>query len=124
MNLRSDPVAAIAAAARGTAEQLFNLCLRLPQVGTRVIPGFEEDDDIWILVGSERDNDWNQWIIAVSNETAVGGLEEWVVRRTVWWWGEYHDEGGVSHSMQATGPCLKPPDDCTCRGLTRLYIME
>ena len=94
MNLTADAAPGVAAAAAGTQTQLVNLCLRLPQVGTRVIPGLGEDDDIWILVGSERDNDWNLWIIAVNNETTVGGLSEWVVRRTVWWWGEYHDEGG------------------------------
>ena len=81
----------IAAAAAGNQTQLVNLCLRLPQVGTRVIPGLGEDDDIWILVGPEREHDWNQWTIAVNNETEVGGLSEWTVRRTVWWWGEYID---------------------------------
>ena len=93
MNLRSDPVAAIAAAARGTAEQLFNHCLRLPQVGTRVIPGMDEDDDIWILVGPERDHDWNLWIVAVNNEThADYDLLDFVVRRTEWWWGPYQED--------------------------------
>ena len=92
MNLRSDPVAAIAAAARGTAEQLSNHCLRLPQVGTRVIPGMDEDDDIWILVGPERDHDWNLWIVAVNNETADYDLLDFVVRRTEWWWGPYQED--------------------------------
>ena len=89
MNLPADPLAAVAAAAAGTAEQLVNLCLRLPQVGTRVIPGMDEDDDIWILVGPERDHDWNLWIVAVNNETADYDLLDFVVRRTEWWWGPY-----------------------------------
>ena len=92
MNLPADHSASVAAAARGTAEQLVNHCLRLPQVGTRVIPGMDEDDDIWILVGPERDHDWNLWIIAVNNETVVDGQTEWVVRRTEWWWGPYQED--------------------------------
>ena len=46
------------------------------------------DKELWILVAEEYDNDWNQWIVA-SSEGACGN--DWVVRRIVWWWGNYTD---------------------------------
>ena len=92
MNLSSASAPGIAAAAAANQTQLVNLCLRLPQNRTRVIPGIDEDDDIWILVSPERDHDWNMWIVAVNNETADDGLLDFVVRRTEWWWGPYQED--------------------------------
>ena len=83
--------AGIAVAASSRDTRLVNICLRLPHVGTRVIAA-GEDDELWILVGPERDDDWNHWIIGVYNEAAVGYDDAWVVRRTAWWWGEYIDK--------------------------------
>ena len=76
----------IAAAAYTTP--LVNLCLRFPQPGVRVIPVLGNDKELWILVADEYDNDWNQWMVALSKDAFV---HEWVVRRTVWWWGHYTD---------------------------------
>ena len=76
----------IAAAAYTTP--LVNLCLRFPQPGLRAIPVLGNDQELWILVADECDNDWNQWIVA-SSEGACG--HDWVVRRIVWWWGNYKD---------------------------------
>ena len=67
---------------------LVNLCLRFPQTGVRMIPVLGNDEELWILVADEYDNDWNQWIVA-SSEGAFG--HDWVVRRIVRWWGDYTD---------------------------------
>jgi hypothetical protein len=84
--------AGIAVAASSRDTRLVNICLRLPHVGTRVIAA-GEDDELWILVGPERDDDWNLWIQAISRDwTEGGGGDEWVVCRTAWWWGEFDDE--------------------------------
>ena len=93
MNLPADAVAAVAAAAAGTRTPLYNLRLRLPQVGATVISGENEFYDIWILVGPERDDDWNLWFQAINRDWAEeSGGDEWVVCRTAWWWGEFIDE--------------------------------
>ena len=70
---------------------LVDCCLRLRQRGTRLLPGLGFDDELWILVGPERDNDWNQWIVALHDDDTYNGEGEFVVRRAVWWWGEYKD---------------------------------
>ena len=83
--------AGIAVAASSRDTRLHNIFLRLPHVGTRVIAA-GEDDELWILVGPERDHDWNLWIVAVNNETADYDLLDFVVRRTEWWWGPYQED--------------------------------
>ena len=70
---------------------LVDCCLRLRQRGTRLLPGLGFDDELWILVGPKRDNDWNQWIVALHDDDTYNDEEEFVVRRAVWWWGEYKD---------------------------------
>ena len=69
---------------------LVGACLRLPKAFTRTLAHlYDNDDPLWILVGPERDDNWNFWIVAY-NEAASG--DEWVVRRAVWWrWGHYTD---------------------------------
>ena len=80
-------------AAAGTRTPLYNLALRLPEEGVTVISGLNEFYAIWILIGPERDDDWNLWIQAISRDCSEGGGgDEWVVRHTEWWWGEYDDE--------------------------------
>ena len=80
-------------AAAGTRTPLYNIALRLPEEGVTVISGLNEFYAIWILIGPERDDDWNLWIQAVNTHWAEeGGGDEWVVCRTAWWWGEFDDE--------------------------------
>ena len=68
---------------------LVGACLCLPKAFTRTLADLHDNDDpLWILVGPECDNDWNEWIVAY-NEAASG--DEWVVRRAVWWWGHCAD---------------------------------
>ena len=68
---------------------LVGACLRLPKAFTRTLAHlYDNDDPLWILVGPDRDNNWNEWIVAY-NEAASG--DEWVVRRAVWWSGNYTD---------------------------------
>ena len=64
-----------------------NIRTRFPH-GTRVVRGqgiFQ--DEIWMLVGDECTEDWNYWIVLVSDEHFGG----WVIRATVPWWGPCED---------------------------------
>ena len=56
--------------------------------GTRVVRGqgiFQ--DELWMLVGDEWTEDWNYWIVLVSDEH----FGDWVIRATVPWWGPYEE---------------------------------
>ena len=54
--------------------------------GTRVEPGQGRfENEIWMLVGDECTEDWNYWIVLLDMET----LGDWVIHRTVPWWGPY-----------------------------------
>ena len=56
--------------------------------GTRLIPGGRGyEDEVWILFGTQCDNEWNKWIVAHDE----GGNQVWYVDRYVWWWGNYQD---------------------------------
>ena len=56
---------------------------------TRLVPGVNRhDDELWILVGEEKDHDWNQWIVTIDED---GWSDEWHLRYRVWWWGHYTD---------------------------------
>ena len=93
MNLPADAVAAVPAAAAGTGTPLYNLRLLLPHPFANVISGENEFNDIWFLLGPERDDDWNLWIQAINRDWPEETLgPEWVVCRTAWWWGEFIDE--------------------------------
>ena len=63
---------------------LVDCCLRLPRCVFL-------NDELWILVGPEGDNDWKQWIVALRDDDTYNDVEEFVVRRAVWWWREYKD---------------------------------
>ena len=63
----------------------------LAQPGTRLLADIHDyDDPLWILVGPQDHNSWNEWKVAY-NKAARGADDEWVVHRTEWWWGEYRD---------------------------------
>ena len=63
----------------------------LVQPGTRLLADIDDyDDPLWILECAEDAAEWNEWKVAY-NRAAVGDDYRWVVRRTVWWWGEYTD---------------------------------
>ena len=61
------------------------------QPGTRLLADIEDyDDPLWILACPEDATDWNEWKVAY-NRAARGDDDEWIVHRTVWWWGVYAD---------------------------------
>ena len=71
--------------------QLVDYRSLLAQPGTRLLADINDrDDPLWILACPEDATDWNEWKVAY-NRAAVGDDDEWVVHRTVWWWGEYTD---------------------------------
>ena len=76
----------------GYTTQPVDYCSLLAQPDTRLIADIGGyDDPLWILACPQNDNDWNEWKVAY-NKAAVGDDDdEWVVHRTVWWWGEYTD---------------------------------
>ena len=65
---------------------MVGACLHLPKDLRRTLAQYDNDDPLWVLVGPERDDNWNFWMVAY-NEAASG--DRWVVRRVVWWWGHY-----------------------------------
>ena len=65
---------------------MVGACLHLPKDLRRTLAQYDNDDPLWVLVGPERDDNWNFWMVAY-NEAASG--DQWVVRRVVWWWGHY-----------------------------------
>ena len=82
----------------------------LAQPGTRLLADIHDyDDPLWILVGPEDDNGWNDWKVAYNQAAKRGDDDEWVVHRTEWWWGEYidMDEGFTSWFIQ---PMLERAD--------------
>ena len=67
---------------------LVGACLRLPKAFTRTLDHlYDNDDPLWIWVGPEYDNDWNEWLVASNGPSG----HQLVVRRAVWWWGHYTD---------------------------------
>ena len=63
----------------------------LAQPGTRLLADINDrDDPLWILAFPEDANDWNRWEVAY-NRAARNEDDEWIVHRTVWWWGVYTD---------------------------------
>ena len=57
---------------------------------TRLVPGIGRyDDELWMLVGEEKDHDWNQWIVILDQDPPDAVV--WHLRWTVWWWGYYTD---------------------------------
>ena len=65
---------------------MVGACLRLPKDLRRTLAQYDNDDPLWVLVGPERDDNWNFWMVAYNEE--VSG-DQWVVRRVVYWWGHY-----------------------------------
>ena len=75
--------------AREPLEELHLIFTGLPP-WTRLIPGGRGyDNEVWISFGPQYDKDWNQWMVAY-NDYEIDE-DQWVVRRIVWWWGEYTD---------------------------------
>ena len=59
--------------------------------GTRLLADIDDrDDPLWILACPQNDTDWNEWKVAY-NRAARNEDDEWIVHRTVWWWGVYTD---------------------------------
>ena len=55
--------------------------------GTLVVPGQGRfQNEIWMLVGGECTKHWNYWIVLVN----IDALGDWVIERTVPWWGPYY----------------------------------
>ena len=65
----------------------------LAQPGTRLLADIDDrDDPLWILAGPEDATDWNEWEVAYNRlSPSDRGDDEWIVHRTVWWWGVYTD---------------------------------
>jgi len=74
----------------------------LAQPGTRLLPDISDYHGLWILVGPEDDNGWNEWKVAYYHGYKRGDDDEWLAARTEWWWGEYidRDEGYTSWFVQ------------------------
>ena len=49
--------------------------------------GTDNDDELWITFGPRYDNYWNEWMVVYKNQI----YDQWMVRGTVWWWGNYID---------------------------------
>ena len=132
MTTSHDSLDTLRSAPSDDTHTLVGACLRLPKAFRRMLADlYDNDDPLWILVGPERDSNWNEWIVAY-NEAASG--DEWVVRRAVWWWGHYTDwqpdyTDWFVEPMYRAGE-VEPAFDlwnessAACRGLTRLYIMD
>ena len=71
-------------------DEMVRIRHRFPD-GTLVVPGQGRfQNEIWMLVGDECTEDWNYWIVLVSDDH----FGDWVIRATVPWWGPYEDWRG------------------------------
>ena len=52
---------------------------------TKVVPGKNRENELWILITQEAIEDWNYWILI--NRVRPAG--NWIVRSVVPWWGRY-----------------------------------
>ena len=73
---------------------------------TRLVPGIGRyDDELWMLVGEEKDHDWNQWIVILDQDCDA---VVWHLRWTVWWWG-YYTDWNPHHTAQYIEWTLRRP---------------
>ena len=61
--------------------------------------GRYEAGEVWRLVGSELEEDWNYWIV----QFRVAPLANWIVGWIVPWWGRYEAKWPLAR--------LNPPHD-------------
>ena len=75
--------------ARVPLEELHLVFTRLKPCTLLVPGGRGYEEEVWISFGPQYDNDWNEWMVAY-NDYGVDE-DEWVVRHTAWWWGNWTD---------------------------------
>ena len=71
------------------ADRMVHVDFSFPPADTRVVMGRGryEAGEVWRLVGSELEEDWNYWIV----QFRVAPLANWIVGWIVPWWGRYAD---------------------------------
>ena len=70
-------------------DRMVHVDFSFPTDGTRVIMGRRryQTGEVWILVGTELEEDWNYWIV----QFRVAPLANWIVGWIVPWWGPCAD---------------------------------
>ena len=70
-------------------DKMVHVDFSFPGFDTRVLPGRRryQHGEVWLLVGTELEEDWNYWIV----QFRVVPLAKWIVGWIVPWWGRYAD---------------------------------
>ena len=70
-------------------DKMVHVDFSFPPDGTRVVMGRRRypAGEVWLLVGTELEEDWNYWIV----QFRVAPLANWIVGWIVPWWGRYAD---------------------------------